>query len=85
MKKCVAVFRSRTQVMNFCEHTKKKGGICKLIPTPKEAKTGCGISCEIPISQIGLSKEIILFYSLNAFYGFFIIEKEGNRASIRKI
>lgn len=85
MKKCVAVFRSRTQVMAFLEHMKNKGQYCKTISTPKEAKIGCGISCEIPLNSVNLARQIIKYYSLNAFYGFFVIEKVGSRTSTRKI
>ncbi len=85
MKKCVAVFRSRTQVMAFIEHMRNKGQSVKPVPTPKEAKIGCGISCEIPQNSVNLARQVISYYSLNAFYGFFIIEKVQNRISTRKI
>ena len=85
MRKCIVVFRSRLQVMAFLEHFKRRGKYCITIATPKEAKLGCGLSCEINICDVEFAKIVIKSNDLTAFYGFFIVEKIGSRTSTYKI
>ncbi len=81
MRVCIAVFRSRTQVMAFIEYMQKMGVNCTTVPTPKEAKIGCGISAKVPISMMNKAAEVISANRLTAFYGFFVITKNGNRTT----
>lgn len=81
MRVCIAVFRSRTQVMSFIDYMQKIGVNCQLVPTPKEAKIGCGISAKLPFSKMREASAIIQGYKLTAFHGFFVITKSGNRTT----
>ncbi len=45
---CIAVFRSRTQVMEFIEYMQSRGIDSSAINTPAEAHVGCGISAKFP-------------------------------------
>ncbi len=81
MRVCIAVFRSRTQVIEFIDYMQQIGVSATLVSTPKEAKLGCGTSAKIPISKMKEAQFIINKYRLNAFYGFFVITKNGNRTT----
>ncbi len=85
MKRCVVVFKSRTQVMYFIEIMNKKGYTAKSVPTPKEARIGCGVSAEIKISSINYAYKLIKKVGFSSFYGMFIIEKRGERTTTTKI
>lgn len=85
MKRCVVVFKSRTQVMYFVELMVKMGVFCKTISTPKEAKIGCGISAEIPFTSLSVAQSLIKSIGFSSFYGIFLIEKRGLRTSTTKI
>ena len=85
MKRCVVIFKSRTQVMYFIDLMIKRGVSVKSVSTPKEAKLGCGISAEIPLSSISLAKSVINSVGFSSFYGIFIIEKSGLRTTTTKI
>ena len=85
MKRCVVVFKSKTQVMYFIEIMKNNGVNAKSVSTPKEAKIGCGISAEVPYSSLSTSLKIIKKVGFDSFYGVFLIEKRGNRTTTTKI
>ncbi len=85
MKRCVVVFKSRTQVMYFIELMVKRGIYAKSVSTPKEAQIGCGISAEIPLSSVNLAKSIIKTVGFSSFYGILLIEKRGLRTTTSKI
>lgn len=75
MKKYVAVFRSRTDVMAFIDDMKKSSYFAKAIPTPKEAKVGCGISAEFSVGGIVVAKRLISNKKYPSFYAVFLVEK----------
>ena len=85
MKRCVVVFKSRTQVMSFSDIMKSEGYPVKLVSTPKEARIGCGISAEISKSHVSVALKIIKKARFSSFYGIFLIERQGNRTSTTKI
>ncbi len=85
MKKCVVVFKSRTQVMSFNDIMRQQGYQSKLVSTPKEAHIGCGISAEISKSNVGVALKIIKKAGFSSFHGIFLIERQGNRTSTTKI
>lgn len=85
MKKCVVVFRSRTQVFSFIDTMKRQGVLVRVVSTPKEAKIGCGISAEISPYEKERAINVIKSENLTSFYGFFMIEKHGNRTTTVRI
>lgn len=85
MKICYAVFRSKTQVMTFIELMNSYGYTSTASQTPKEANVGCGVSAIIPYTAMQIAKKIILNNSLNSFYAFILVEKNGRRTSTYKI
>ncbi len=85
MKRCIVVFKSRTQVMYFIELMKNHGLSAKAVTTPKEARIGCGISAEISYSSLSTANSIIRRVGFSSFYGVFLIEKRGGRTTTTKI
>ena len=85
MKKCVVVFKSRTQAMSFIDIMKREGYFAKIVSTPKEARIGCGISAEILKSNASVALKIVKRGGFSSFHGIFLIDKLGNRTSTTKI
>ena len=85
VKKCVAVFKSRTQVMSFVEFLNSQGVFCKLIATPKEAHVGCGVSAEFSLNKLNVAKKVVYSVGFSAFAGFFLIEKRGTHTTVVRI
>ncbi len=84
-KKCVAVFKSRTQVMKFVEIMNSRGVSCKLISTPKEAHVGCGVSAEFTQNKLSVAKIVVNNSGFSSFEGFFLIEKRGTHTTTARI
>ncbi len=75
MKRYVAVFRSRTDVLSFVEDMKRNFAFAKTVTTPKQANIGCGISAEFSFSSLTLAKKLIKRKNYQSFYGIFTIDK----------
>ena len=82
---CLAVFRSRTQVMEFVEYMQSRGIDSRAVNTPAEAHVGCGISARFPKIYLNYAKEVIQKLGLNTFAGFYIISVNGGRTSVRRV
>ena len=74
MKKYVAVFRSRTDVLSFIDDMKKNSQFAKAISTPKQANIGCGISAEITSLGVYTAKKLINKNRYNSFHAIILIE-----------
>ena len=85
LKKCVAVFKSRTQVMSFVEIMNSRGVPCKIISTPKEAHVGCGVSAEFSLDKLNQAKIVVNNVGFSSFNGFFLIEKRGSHTTTLRI
>ena len=85
MKYCYAIFRSKTQAINFVEELNKNGVPAKIVSTPKEASMGCGISATFPLHYLDFAKKILNNYNFESFVKFIIVEKNGLRTSTRTI
>ena len=82
---CLAVFRSRTQVMELVEYMQSRGIDSRAVNTPAEAHVGCGISARFPKIYLNYAKEVIQKLGLNTFAGFYIISVNGGRTSVRRV
>ncbi len=85
MTYCLAVFRSRTQTVEFVEEMRKKGAECVLINTPSEARVGCGVSAKFPRGYLTTAKEIIRIKKLNSISGLYLTTTNGFRTSAIRI
>lgn len=82
---CIAVFRSRTQVMEFIEYMQSRGIDSSAINTPAEAHVGCGISAKFPKIYLNYAKEVVRRLSLVSLTGFYELKINGGRTSVRRI
>lgn len=85
MKTFIVVLRSKSQVMEFLDIARSSGMMVKAIPLPKEVKIGCGICVKIMAGDTQKAVYIVKKYNLDAFYGIYLVEKQGLRSSIRRI
>ncbi len=85
MKTFIVVLRSKSQVMEFIDYARSSGMVVKAIPLPKEVKIGCGICVKIMPTDLKKATYIVRARRLDAFYGIYLIEKQGLRSSIRKL
>ena len=85
MKKCVAIFRSRSETRYFIERLRLYNVPCRSIDTPKEAHLGCGTSAEFPPNEIARAKAIIQSGRFKSFYCFLLVEKDGFKTKTTKI
>ena len=81
----LAVFRSRTQVLEFIDGMKANGINCVAVNTPSQAHVGCGISAKFNPSYIPYARKVIFADGLNTFYGFYRVEQTGFRTTVTKI
>jgi len=67
----MAVFKSRTHTIEFCNLLKSRGISAKLVSAPKQAKTGCALACDIPYSSYPAAKKLLAQKRYSSFAGFF--------------
>ncbi len=82
---CIAVFRSRTQVMEFIEYFQSGGIDARAVNTPAEAKIGCGISARFPKIYLPYAASAVNKLNLNTFTGFYEIRTVGNRTTVIRL
>ncbi|MBQ7642609.1 MAG: DUF3343 domain-containing protein [Clostridia bacterium] len=82
---CIAVFRSRTQVLEFIDYMTAAGIYASAVNTPVEAHIGCGISAKFYAAHIGYAKEVVARKGIGGFVGFYRIERTGKRTQVFKI
>ncbi len=67
----LAVFRSRTESLNFASLLKSYGVFCSIVNTPRTINVACGISIKLNNLDINTAKEILLRRNFNTFAGFY--------------
>ncbi len=85
MKKYLAVFRSRTDVLSFIDDMRDNYAFANSVPTPKELKLGCGISAEFSVSSVSVAKKLVNSGRYPSFYTFATVEKRNGRTVSVKI
>lgn len=69
----IAVFRSRTETLNFASLLKSYKINCTIINTPKVINVACGISVKFSKYDENVAKNIIARRGFSTFGGFFYI------------
>lgn len=69
----LAVFRSRTETLNFASILRSYGVNCVVVNTPRKINVSCGISVKFNANDIALAKQIVSRRQFNTFGGFFNI------------
>jgi hypothetical protein len=67
----LAIFRSRTQALDCSARLKKYGVEAETMPTPKEAKVGCGLCVRFDERVFTRAKAVILTARYSTFKGFY--------------
>lgn len=81
----IVAFSSRTDAMRFKETAIKRGVKASILPTPKEAGVGCGLSVKIYQADVSLVKSLInIPPKLNAV-GVFYVSVRGGHSFIRVV
>ncbi len=84
MIKCIAVFRSKTDLFTFINTLKYNGASVETVATPKEARIGCGLSAKFDERFFPLALRIIKEGGFAGFYGIYKVKKiEGRISTLR--
>ncbi len=69
----LAVFRSKTETLNFASILRSYGVDCVVVNTPRTINVSCGISVKFNADFYGVAKVIISRRAFSTFAGFFPI------------
>ena len=81
----LAVFRSRSQAMDFNARLKGAGVRCVLINTPSAAGVGCGLSVRFEYTSLARVQSILRAGRYSAFFGFFATQNAYGGTYFRRI
>lgn len=69
----LAVFRSKTETLNFATILKSYNVPCTIINTPRAINVACGISVKFNSIYENVAREIMIRRSFSTFAGFYRI------------
>ena len=78
----LAVFRSRSHSLAYAERLQSCGVAATTVPTPKEAKIGCGLCVRFDSRVFVRARAILKTGRYSSFKGFYKIEYIGGQALI---
>ena len=78
----LAVFRSRTHSLDYAERLRSFGVDAATMPTPKEAKIGCGICVRFDSRVFVRAQAILKTGNYSSFKGFYKMDFIGGRVKI---
>ncbi len=78
----LAVFRSRSQSVDYAERLNRYGVAASVVPTPKEAKVGCGLCVRFDARYFVRAKAILKTGKYAAFKGFYKMDFYGGNISV---
>lgn len=78
----LAVFRARAQSLDYAERLQKYGVTATTMPTPKEAKIGCGLCVQFDGRYYPRAKAILKTTKYSSFKGFYKMDFIGGRMSV---
>ncbi len=78
----LAVFRSRSQSLDYAERLQKYGVEATTAPAPKEAKIGCGLCVRFESRYYPRAKAILRTGKYSSFKGFYRLEFFGGGISV---
>ncbi len=67
----LAVFRSRTETLNFASLLKSYGVRCSVVNTPRKINVSCGISVSFSANDVVFAKQILARRRFDTFAGIF--------------
>lgn len=69
----LAVFRSRTETLNFASLLRSYGVRCQVINTPRRINVSCGISVSFSARDESFAKQIIARRKFDTFAGLYAL------------
>jgi len=81
----LAVFKSRTQTMEFYRALKGRGVAARLVSAPKQARVGCALACEFPYASFPAAKSAVKNRNYSAFAGFYKAVSAGGGREITPV
>lgn len=78
----LAVFRARAQSLDYAERLQRHGVAADTIPTPKEAKIGCGLCVRFDGRFYVRANAILKTARYSSFKGFYKMDFVGGRIAI---
>ncbi|MBQ7884732.1 MAG: DUF3343 domain-containing protein [Clostridia bacterium] len=67
----LAVFRSRTETLNFASILRSYGVFCTIVNTPRKINVSCGISVRFSSLNSPIARQILARRRFDTFAGFF--------------
>ena len=67
----LAVFRSRSQSVDFAQKLMEYGVTCETVPAPKEARIGCGLCVRFDGRALARAKAVLHLGGYSTFKGFY--------------
>lgn len=67
----LAVFRSRTETLNFASILRSYGVNCSVVNTPRRINVSCGISVQFSSRNLPIVKQILSRRKFDTFAGLF--------------
>lgn len=78
----LAVFRSRAHSLDYAGRLTSYGVAASTMPTPKEARIGCGICVRFDAREFVRARAILKLGRYSSFKGFYKMEYNGGQLSI---
>ncbi len=85
MKNIIIVFKSKTEVFEFCDLMNARGATTVTVGTPREARIGCGISAKTDARNLSLAISVLNENNFGGFFGIYSVVSVGGRTSKTKI
>ena len=73
----LAVFRSRSQSVDYAQKLLEYGVSCETVPAPKEARIGCGLCVRFDGRVLARAKAVLRLGRYSTFKGFYRLEFQG--------
>jgi hypothetical protein len=78
----LAVFRSRAHSLNYAERLQTYGVPAVTVPTPKEARIGCGLCVRFDARYFSRAQAILKTARYTSFKGFYKMDFFGGQISL---
>ena len=78
----LAVFRSRSQSLDYAERLQKYGVAATTMPAPKEAKIGCGLCVRFEVRYFPRASALLRSGEYSSFKGFYKLDFVGGQVSL---
>ena len=78
----LAVFRSRSESLDFASRLKRYGVVAETVTAPKEARIGCGLCVRFDERVFIRAKAVLVSAKYSTFKGFYKTDFRGGRMTV---